>query len=285
MIRSLNMFLRRRRDPILGIMRIAVSFLFIAHGTRTLFGYPIRGEFLGVDLISWAGLAGTLETFGGLAILLGVFTRPVALILAAEMAIVYLTTYAAGGLWPRINGGDIAFFYCFFFLYLAAAGGGAWSLDRSLRGKTKPPTDFLAMWEPQLLSVFRIVTTFLFFTHGTEDILGWPWDPAADPFAGPDLSGIQGPGHIMEVIGGPILMLGLLTQPLAFLFSGEMAIAYFYSHQPRTFWPILNGGEDAVFFSFAFLYVAAAGGGAWALDRLLGWGGESHAAAPSEDGG
>jgi putative oxidoreductase len=255
---------------LLSLLRIVAAFLFIAHGTQKVFGYPLEGDaaFGGFELLSMPGITGLLETFGGLAILLGIFTRPIALILAGEMAIVYLTTFAGAGFWPRINGGDIVFFYCFLFLYFSAAGGGPWSLDSRLRGKTEPPRDYLAVWGPQLLSVLRIVTTFLFFTHGTEDVFGWPWDPAAEPFSEPQISGLQGVGHILEVVGGPILLLGLFTRPIAFIFSGEMAIAYFYSHQPRTFWPILNAGEDAVFFSFTFLYLAAVGGGPWALDRL-----------------
>ena len=286
MIKNLNTFLGRWSPQILGIMRIAVAFLLVAHGTQTLFGYPISGEFAGVDLFSWTGLAGILETFGGLAVLLGIFTRPLALILSAEQALVYLTTYASVGLWPRLNGGDLAFFYCFLFLYLAAVGGGPWSLDAALRGKTKAPSDYLAVWEPQLRSVLRIVVTFLFVTHGTEDLFGWPWDSAAGPFPGPGpgLAGLQGVAHVMEVTGAPVLLLGLLTKPLAFIFSGEMAVAYFYSHQPRTFWPILNAGEDAVFFSFTFLYFAAVGGGPWALDRLLGRGAaKSQEESPADD--
>ena len=274
MISKLNQLLGQWSPQILSIMRIAVAFLFIAHGTQAIFGYPPPGGgFDGLDLSTWTALGGVLEAFGGLAVLLGIFTRPISLILAIEQAIVYLTVFAPEGPYPRLNGGDLAFFYIFFLLYLAAAGGGPWSLDAKFRGLTKPPTDYLAAWEPQLVSVYRIVVTFLFFTHGTEDLLGWPW-PAGEEFPGPGeaLQGLQGVGHVMEVIGGPLLLLGLLSKPLAFIFSGEMAVAYFISHQPRAFWPIVNRGEDAVFFSFAFLYLAAVGGGPWALDRLLGWG-------------
>jgi putative oxidoreductase len=287
MINSLNEFLGRWSSQILSIMRIAIAFLFMAHGTQTLFGYPASGEFAGVNLFSWTGLAGVLETFGGLAVLVGIFTRPIALILSVEMAVVYLTTYASANVWPRLNGGDLAFFYCFLFLYLAVAGGGPWSLDARLRGKTRAPTDSFARWEPQLRSILRVVVTFLFVTHGTEDLFGWPWDPNGPPFPGPGpgLAGLQGVAHVIEVIGGPLLLLGLLTKPVAFIFSGQMAIAYFYSHQPRTFWPILNGGEDAVFFSFTFLYLAAVGGGPWALDRLQRWGAKRHEQSPTEPAG
>ena len=128
------------------------------------------------------------------------------------------------------------------------------------------------------------MVTFLFFTHGTEDILGWPWPEGEESFPGADISGLNGVGHLMEVVGGPILLLGLFSKPLAFIFSGEMAVAYFFSHQPRTFWPILNGGEDCIFFSFTFLYLATVGGGPWALDRLLGWGGKPQGAGDSVRG-
>jgi putative oxidoreductase len=245
-----------------------VAYLFAAHGTQKVFGYPPpRGGFDGFELVSWVGLTGVLETFGGLAVLLGIFTVPVAFILSCEMALVYVLDHVSGGFWPGFNGGDLWFFYCFAFLYLATAGGGAWSLDAVLRGKAKP-SGFLAPWEPQLRSVFRIATLFVFIPHGTEDTIGWPWPAGEEPFEGPDLSSLNGWGHLMETVLGPFVLLGLFTRPLAFLFSGEMAIAYFLSHQPRTFWPILNLGEDAIYFSFAFLYFAAAGGGPWALDWL-----------------
>jgi putative oxidoreductase len=282
MIIQLRVFLDRWSPQILSMMRIVVAFLFMAHGTQALFGYPpSRDAFAGVDLFSWTGVTGVLETFGGLAILLGIFTRPVAMILVAETAVVYVTTFAPNGIWPRLNGGDLTLFYCFCFLYLASTGGGPWSLDAEWRGMKQAPTNGFATFEPQLRSILRIVVTFLFFTHGTEDILGWPW-PDDEPFPGADLSGLSGTGHLMEVIGGPILLVGLFSRPLAFIFSGEMAVAYFLSHQPRAFWPIVNAGEDCIFFSFTFLYLAAVGGGPWALDRLFGWDEKSRSAVDSD---
>ena len=252
---------------ILSLLRIVVAYLFMAHGTQKLFGYPPpRGGFDGFELFSWVGLSGLLETLGGLSVFLGLFTVPVAFVLSCEMALVYLLNHATESFWPGFNGGDLWFFYCFAFLYLAAAGGGAWSLDARLRGKAKP-TGFLTPWEPQLRSVFRIATLFVFIPHGTEDTIGWPWPAGEEPFEGPTFS-LNGYGHLIETVLGPLVFLGLFTRPLAFMFSGEMAVAYFVSHQPRTFWPILNLGEDAIYFSFAFLFFAAAGGGPWALDRL-----------------
>ena len=73
---------------------------------------------------------------------------------------------------------------------------------------------------------------------------------------------------MLELFGGLFLLLGIFTRPVAFLLSGEMAVAYFMSHAPRGFWPILNRGELAALYSFVFLYLAAAGGGPWSLDRF-----------------
>jgi putative oxidoreductase len=78
-------------------------------------------------------------------------------------------------------------------------------------------------------------------------------------------SGVAG---LLELVGGVLLIIGLFTRPIAFILSGMTAIAYFYAHAPRGFFPILNTGELAVLYSFVLLYLAAAGGGAWSLDRL-----------------
>jgi putative oxidoreductase len=114
---------------LLSILRIVAAFLFIAHGTQKLFGWPASEPRQTVDLISMIGLAGVLETFGGLLLLLGLFTRPVAFVLAGEMAVAYFVAHAPQGFWPLLNRGEVAVLYCFLFLYLATAGGGPWSLD------------------------------------------------------------------------------------------------------------------------------------------------------------
>ena len=255
------------RPHFLSLLRMMTAFLFMAHGTQKLFGYPMSDELGAFELFSWVGLTGILETFVGLAVLVGIFTRPAAFILACEMAIVYLTNHAAENILPNLNGGDLWFLYCFIFLYLAVAGGGPWSVDKKWRGIGEP-TGYFAAWEPQLLSVLRITIVLVFIPHGTEDMIGWPWPAGEEPFPGPNYLRFQTYGHLLEVIAAPFFLLGLLTRPLAFMFSGEMAIAYFYSHQPRTFWPILNGGEDVILFCFVFLYLSAVGGGPWVLDRL-----------------
>jgi len=114
---------------LLSILRIVAAFLFIAHGTQKLFAWPIAEPREPAALLSIMGVAGVLETFGGLLLLLGLFTRPVAFVLAGEMAVAYFMNHAPHGFWPILNRGELAALYCFLFLYLAAAGGGPWSLD------------------------------------------------------------------------------------------------------------------------------------------------------------
>jgi putative oxidoreductase len=106
------------------------AFLLIAHGTQKLFGFPAGDSPQApVQLLSLFGLAGVLETFGGLLLLVGWFTRPVAFVLAGEMAVAYFMFHAPHGFWPILNHGEPPVLLCFLFLYLAAAGGGPWSLD------------------------------------------------------------------------------------------------------------------------------------------------------------
>ncbi len=116
-------------------------------------------------------------------------------------------------------------------------------------------------WEPYLRSVLRIVVAFLFVAHGTQKLLGFP---GARPTVA--LVSLLGAASILETFGGTLVFLGLFTRPVAFLLAGEMAAAYFMSHAPNGFWPLLNRGEPAVLFCFVFLYLAAAGPGPWSLD-------------------
>jgi putative oxidoreductase len=119
----------------LGLLRIVAALLFIAHGTQKLFNVP-SSEF-SISLFSLMGVAGMLETFGGLLLLLGVFTRPVAFVLSGQMAVAYWMAHAPQSAFPVQNGGDAPILFCFVFLYLVAAGPGAWSID-ALRAETPP---------------------------------------------------------------------------------------------------------------------------------------------------
>ena len=112
----------------LAVLRIAAALLFMEHGTQKLFGIP-PGSSPQPPLFSLFGLAGVLEVFGGALVLLGVYTRPVAFVLAGQMAVAYLIGHAPEGLFPVNNGGDAAILYCLVFLYFVFAGPGAWSVD------------------------------------------------------------------------------------------------------------------------------------------------------------
>jgi len=118
----------------LNLLRIMTGFLFLPHGAQKLFGVLGRQA---VPLTSWMGLAGVLEFFGGLAILLGLFTRPVALVLAGEMAVAYWWAHGRRAFLPIANGGELAVLYCFIFLLLWTRGGGTFSIDGLLQSKRR----------------------------------------------------------------------------------------------------------------------------------------------------
>jgi len=118
------------------VLRIVAAFMFILSGTMKLFAFPAGVPPAGgtVPLMSQMGLGAILEAFGGGLLLVGLFTRPVAFLLAGEMAVAYFQFHAPQGFWPTMNGGVPAALYCFIWLYFSAAGAGPWSLD-SRRGK------------------------------------------------------------------------------------------------------------------------------------------------------
>jgi len=121
----------------LSVLRIVTAFLFIQHGTAKLLGVPHVAMFDGVELMSLMGVAGVLEVGGGILVLLGLFTRPAAFVLSGMMAVAYFMAHAPSGhvLVPFLNGGEPAVLFCFIFLLLAVAGGGAWGFDAAMRGK------------------------------------------------------------------------------------------------------------------------------------------------------
>lgn len=126
-------------------------------------------------------------------------------------------------------------------------------------------TTFLeTVWTPRLLSVLRIVSALIFMAHGTQKILGFP----ASPHPSPEMFSLPWIAGILELFGGALLVVGLFTRPVAFVLSGLMAFAYWMAHAPRSFFPVLNGGDAAILYCFVFLYLVAAGGGVWSLDAL-----------------
>ena len=121
----------------------------------------------------------------------------------------------------------------------------------------------LEKYEPQLRALLRIMTALLFMEHGLAKLIHFP---IAQPGAPDPLPPILLAAAIIEVVAGVLITVGLWTRLFAFIAAGEMAIAYFMFHFPTSFWPLVNGGEGAILYCFIFLYLAAAGPGAWSVD-------------------
>jgi putative oxidoreductase len=134
-------------------------------------------------------------------------------------------------------------------------------------------TETLNRYSPYALAVLRIVTALLFIEHGTQKLLGWPAPTQGDL---PPAFSLLWVGAILELIGGVLILLGLFTRPVAFVLAGEMAVAYWIGHAPRSFFPAVNGGDAAVLYCFVFLLFVFTGPGAWSLDRARERSGPRH---------
>ena len=244
----------------LSLLRIVAGFLFLQHGLQKLFGW-FGGQIVPTFSLFW--FAGVLEILGGPLVTVGLLTRPVAFVLAGEMMLAYVIAHHPQGPWPVPNGGVVPLLFGLIFLHLASAGGGGLAFDSLRRSKS-----FLDRWADKFSSVthaiLRIGAALLFWEYGAMKFAGW-FGGRRVPF--PRLLWFAG---TMEFFGGPLIVLGLYTRALAFLFAGEMAVAFWTSHVPRGrgFWPIQNGGEPAALLCFIFLYLVTAGAGAASLDRI-----------------
>jgi putative oxidoreductase len=126
----------------------------------------------------------------------------------------------------------------------------------------------LNSWAPRVLSVLRIVAALLFIEHGSMKLLSFPPPPEGMP-AVTNLVSLMGLAGILELGGGILLLIGLFSRPVAFILSGQMAVAYFMAHAPHSLYPALNQGDAAILFCFIFLYVFFAGPGPWSLDNAM----------------
>jgi putative oxidoreductase len=126
---------------------------------------------------------------------------------------------------------------------------------------------FFDTWRPRALALLRIVAGFLYLQHGTAKLFHVPHVASFDQLPVMSLIGFAG---MLEIVGSLLILLGLFTRPVAFILSGEMAVAYFMQHAPQGhfFMPALNQGEEAVLYCFIFLFLSVAGGGAWGLDAM-----------------
>ena len=266
------------------LARIIFGFLVFRHGMEQVFGFPAAWQESAPT--SLLGVLKLLCFPGGLLIMLGAFTRPAALVLSLAHLGYWLVEplpdywlqgrrlFGAGGA-PS----DHILLPGFFFLYVSFSGPGAWSLDRLFAGSApRHPADVSEADVPgagvakqtrraaqqtrratYALGALRIVAGFLFLFHGLPKLFG----PVA-----PDPLSLRAVAGVLECVGGPMLMAGLFTRPLAFLLSGQMAFAYFMSHAPEGFWGSFAGPnqEAAILNCFLFLFLWAAGPGAWSLD-------------------
>jgi putative oxidoreductase len=121
---------------------------------------------------------------------------------------------------------------------------------------------FLGRYSPYLYALLRVVAGFLFSLHGVQKLFGALGGKPVELMSQMGLAGV------IELVGGVLIAVGLFTSPVAFIASGEMAVAYFQAHLPRSIWPIVNGGELAALYCFLFLYFAAMGSGKWSVDSL-----------------
>jgi putative oxidoreductase len=250
----------------IALVRVVAGLLFWQHGLEKLFGFAgARPE---PTLWAVRGVGGILETIGGPLIALGLFTRPIAFILSGEMAVAYFRSWAPRGFFPIANGGEEATLFCFLYLWLWTAGPGAWSVDgliRSSRGKSFRLR--LAAWEPYTRSLLRIVVGFLLTLHGCRQLFGVLVAVAgrrnAPPLAIDALPSFTG---YVDLAAGVLLMLGLFVRQTAAVVAAEALVAYALFAQPRTLWPVRNGGNEALLYAVVGVLFVVAGAGAWSVD-------------------
>jgi putative oxidoreductase len=262
-------------------VRVAAGLLFWQHGLEKLVGFAgARPE---TDLLSIRGIAGILEGVGGPLLVLGLFTRPTAFILSGEMAVAYFRAWAPRGLFPIANGGEEATLNAFIFLWLATAGAGAWSLDALLqRGRTPSALrQRAAALEPYARAILRVVVGLLLTLHGVRkvfDVLPSIAGRAGAPTLA--LDSLPAATGYLEIVAGPLLMLGLFVRQTAWVIAAEAMLAYLLIAQPRTLWPIRNGGIEALLYAAVMIYFATAGAGRWSLRTPASRRAASAAAGP-----
>lgn len=246
-------------DAALVLLRAVAGFIVWQHGAQHvfgLFGGP-QGPAAGAPWV-----VGLLELAAGVALAAGVLTRPAALLVTIDMAVLYVAGFLPGAFPPIVNRrGEVAVLLVCVCLLLVFTGGGRWAGDRLRRGNG--PLAALGRHQPHALAVVRIAMGLLFFEYGVQKLFGFAGE-AAEPFLS-----LQWFAGIVEFFGGAAIALGMYTRRVAFVCCGQMAVAYFLNHNPRGFFPIENGGERAVLFCYFFLFLVAAGPGSLGVDRPL----------------
>ncbi|HEV8393626.1 MAG TPA: DoxX family protein [Vicinamibacterales bacterium] len=248
-------------------VRVVAGLLFWQHGLEKLFGFAgARPE---TSLLGIRGIAGILEAVGGPLLVIGLCTRPTAFVLSGEMAVAYFRAWAPRGFVPIANGGEEATLNAFIFLWIAAAGAGAWSLDAWLQNSRAAGAlrQRAAALEPHARTLLRLVVGLLLTLHGVRKIFGVLPSIAGRVGAPPLVALDSLPAFTggIEIVAGPLLMLGLFLRQTAYVVAAEAALAYVLIAQPRAPWPIRNGGIEALLYAAVMTYFATAGAGAWSL--------------------
>ena len=125
--------------------------------------------------------------------------------------------------------------------------------------------DRITKYSPEALSIVRIVVGLLFLEHGTSALLGFP----QPTHVAPEFMTLIWVQRVLELLGGLLVVVGLFTRPAAFVLAGDMAVAYFMVHAPKSFFPMINGGDAAILFCFIFLFIFVAGPGRWSVDNQV----------------
>ncbi len=237
----------------LALLRIVAGFLLCQQGLSKLFGW-FGGEKLAPFSPFW--FAGLLESGFGVFLLAGWNTRLVALLLALEMMVATVWGYLPRVAWPSPGGGSVSLLFAAIFLHLATVGAGSWALRSPVLARAFFE-DLLSRLDSFTLMLLRVASGCVFTLFGYYKVAGFIGE------GNPAFLEMRWFASFMEILGGPLLVLGVWTRPLAFLLSGEMAVAYWTSHFPRGrgIWPIENGGELAVLFCFIYLYLVSSGPG------------------------
>jgi putative oxidoreductase len=245
--------------PLQSLARIIFGFLVLRHGMEQFLAYPEASH---ASRMSFEGILELLALPAGVLMILGLYTRQVGLVLAVLYFILFFLGPLQRGPFTHRNGGDPILLNAFFFLYLSAAGAGSLSVDR-WRGAVAIDKK----WTPIALGVLRIAAAGLFLMHGLEKIFG-----VGGGRIDRDIMSLRGLAGYLEIVGGSLFGLGIFTRPVAFVLSGEMAVAYFRTWAPRGFWPSFAqaGMEASILFCFLFLFFWAAGPGAFSLDAKRG---------------
>src|SRR5688572_10811347 len=224
--------------PVLqSVARIIFGFLILRHGMEQVLAFPEASH---ASRMSFEGLLEVLAVPAGVLLIFGLYTRQVSLVLATLYFILFFLGPLQRGPFTHRNGGDPILLNAFFFLYLSAAGAGSLSADR-LRGAVAIDKK----WTPIALGILRIAAAGLFLMHGLEKIFG-----VGGGRIDRDIMSLRGLAGYLEILGGSLFGLGLFTRPVAFVLSGEMAVAYFRTWAPRGFWPSFEqaGMEASILF-------------------------------------